>query len=156
MSCSDDSIARIIFNRLIGDWELERHIIDRSAKDEVHGYLHGQTSFKLIDDGKLFCEESGILKINGNETNASRSYVYEYRDGKVLVFYDDPHRKGDLLHELDFQPNVNGYAAKHCHLCGSDTYDVEILVSDKGYVQINYVVKGPHKDYEMQTTLTPK
>jgi len=143
---------KLVFNQLIGTWGLERQIDDRSGR----GILSGQCTFTTIDENHLLCEEQGTLRCNGAETEATRSYVYECRDDKIIILYNDPHRKGDVLHELDFIAEGECSIARHCHLCGSDTYDLEFILKDDGAIMMNYVIKGPHKDYQMRSILTPK
>ncbi len=150
MVSSDSSIINAVFNQLIGIWGLERQIDDRSG----HGVLSGQCIFTPIDENRLLCEERGELRYNGVEIEASRSYIYECRDDKIIILYNDLHRKGDVLHELDFSNEGDTQIARHCHLCVTDTYDLEFQLLGNGKIQMNYVVKGPHKDYTMNSILT--
>ncbi|OFW87918.1 MAG: hypothetical protein A3J37_07060 [Alphaproteobacteria bacterium RIFCSPHIGHO2_12_FULL_45_9] len=143
---------KTVFNQLIGTWSLHRDIFDAAG----HSNLVGTCVFSVLDDNRILCEENGILNYNGNQTEASRSYIYEYRDDKITILYNDAHRAGDVLHELKFMTEGQNQVARHCHYCGADTYDIEFNLLPDGKIQMNYVVKGPHKDYQMRTTLTPK
>jgi hypothetical protein len=143
--------VNVIFNQLIGTWSLERDILDQIGQSK----LVGRCIFTKIDETHLLCEEQGILNYNGSQTETSRSYIYEYRDDKIIILYNDAHRSGDVLHELKFVTEAQNQVARHCHYCGADTYDIEFNLFPEGKIQINYVVQGPHKDYQMRTTLTP-
>lgn len=139
-----------IFNQLLGDWALERHI----QTPEGNAVLNGECIFTKIDDARLLCNESGILSINGKQIDTNRSYIYAFEDDRVTILYNDPHRKGDVLHDLTFQKQGHDYVATHCHLCGQDTYDLTFTMLPDDSIRMNYVVKGPHKDYAMQSVLS--
>lgn len=139
-----------LFNELRGEWVLERNI----QTPEGNAQFKGHCVFTEMDDGRLLCHETGTLNLNGHESEANRSYIYAYEENRVVIFYNDPHRQGDVLHELFFKPQGGSYVAAHCHLCGQDTYDLTFTMRADSRIQMDYVVKGPHKDYAMQTLLT--
>lgn len=139
-----------LFNQLRGEWVLERDI----QTPQGNAIFKGRCVFTEMDDGRLLCNEIGTLNLNGNESEANRSYIYAYQDNRIVIFYNDPHRQGDVLHELLFQSQGDGYVATHCHLCGQDTYDLTFTMLADSRIQMDYVVKGPQKDYAMQSFLT--
>lgn len=139
-----------IFNQLIGSWELRRNIFDHLGR----GQLVGQCLFTKIADVTILCQESGVLNYNGYQTEVSRSYIYELRDNKIYILYNDPHRPSGILHELDFTIENQKCIAQHCHDCGQDSYDLRFEYTPNGHMLMNYVVKGPHKNYIMMSKLT--
>lgn len=138
-----------IFNQLIGTWALRRDIFDKVGESQ----LLGECQFSKLSDTRLLCEESGILNYNGHRTDASRSYIYELQDDKIVILYNDAYRSGDVLHELEFANKDEIIVARHCHECGQDKYDLTFEFSNHGNIKMHYVVKGPHKDYRMATEL---
>ncbi len=141
---------KTLFNQLIGTWALHRDIHDSAG----HHMFVGSCVFTALDDTRLLCEESGVMNYKGSQSDATRSYVYEYRDDKIIILYNDTDRSGDVLHELNFVAEGDNQIARHCHLCGADTYDLEFQLLNNGKIQMDYVVKGPHKDYQMKSVLT--
>lgn len=121
-----------------------------------NGVLNGQCVFTVMEDGRLLCQENGLFTMNGHQTEANRSYIYAYQDDHIIIFYNDPHRKGEVLHELAFAMQGNECTARHCHVCGNDTYDLTFTISSNDHIEMKYIVKGPHKDYRMVTILTPR
>jgi len=138
-----------IFNQLIGTWSLKRDIFDKVGESQ----LLGECQFSKLSDTRLLCEESGVLNYNGHQTDASRSYIYELQDDKIVIFYNDAHRSGDILHELEFTNKDKVIFARHCHDCGQDKYNLTFEFSNSGNIKMHYVVKGPHKDYRMVSEL---
>jgi hypothetical protein len=144
-----DYNLREIFNQLLGTWVLSREITDKAGI----GHLVGQCSFTSLSPTQILCNEQGILTYNGHQTEASRQYVYELRDDKIVILYHDAYRKGDILHELQFDKDQQSLVAKHCHVCGQDEYDLEFKILDPHKITMKYSVKGPHKDYSMVSYL---
>jgi hypothetical protein len=138
-----------IFNQLIGTWDLKRSIFDRFGESK----FRGECRFSKLSDVRLLCEESGTLTYNGHQSDASRSYIYELQDDKIVILYNDAHRSGDILHELEFTNKDKVISARHCHECGQDRYDLTFEFSNHGHIQMYYVVKGSHKDYRMVSEL---
>lgn len=139
-----------IFNQLLGEWSVERKI----QSPEGHGLFKGACVFTEMNDGRLLCEESGMMTLNGHTNEAKRSYIYAYQNDRIVILYNDPYRKDEVLHELTFEMQGDDYVATHCHLCGNDTYDLKFTLQPDSRIHMNYVVKGPHKDYAMQSILT--
>jgi Family of unknown function (DUF6314) len=139
-----------IFSQLIGTWVLQRKIFDRFGDSQ----FVGECSFVKTSDTQILCEEKGVLTYNGYQSEASRQYIYELQGSKIVILYNDSHRSGDPLHELNFVAKDDNYVAHHCHQCGQDMYDLKFEISSHGHILMDYVVKGPHKDYKMESRLT--
>lgn len=139
-----------LFNRLHGQWELEREVAGI-------GKFYGVCVFAAESPRRLVCEERGAWDMGEGGLEASRSYIYEFdrERRRIIIFYNDPHRKGEVLHELDFIRDGAVLWSAHCHVCGEDRYDLRIMVEDGGRIFMDYVVKGPKKDYQMKTVLKP-
>jgi hypothetical protein len=141
---------------LAGEWQLKRDITfyDRHGNKNF-GTLNGNIAFTPDDDKKLFVRESGTLSINQSNNDVYRNYIYELKDNRIYILYNDDHRKGDILHELDFITNTNGeITSTHCHLCGQDEYTICFSIYPDNKIIIDYNVRGPHKNYDMHSVLT--
>lgn len=141
------SAAQTIFAALAGQWTLHRNIPGQ-------GYVDGQVTFTPIDETRLLYEEHGSFHRGGYSNEATRSYIYELKDNKIVIYYNDPARRGDVLHELTFSPEANGFVSRHCHICTPDTYDLVFRFGDNRSIEMFYDIQGPKKDYTMHTSLT--
>lgn len=141
---------------LIGEWQLNRSVVLHDMhENKTLGNLIGQITFTPDGLGKLLVQEKGILTINQTDNDVYRSYIYELKDDKIYILYNDDHRKGDILHELDFIKNINGeISATHCHICKDDKYTIEFSINSDKTITIDYNVRGPHKNYDMHSVLT--
>jgi len=146
-----DNNLNQIFNGLRGHWIIERQVSGRDGR----GTMIGDAVFTSVSHNRLLAEEKGIFTMNGTDNEVYRSYIYELQDDRILILYNDPHRKGDILHELFFEENALGECeASHCHVCGQDTYDVSFKVLPNRRTEIHYMVKGPNKEYSTLSILT--
>ncbi len=137
-----------IFSALPGTWELRREVPGQ-------GHVIGTVTFTPAGDGILRYDETGRFQLtNGTSTDASRSYIYELRGDKIVIRYNDPARRGDILHELSFTPENGGFRSQHCHVCAADTYNLVFRFSADRRIEMSYEVHGPKKDYSMQSVLT--
>lgn len=147
----EDDLKKL-FNRFPGNWILEREIISGGDKTQFSGHC---VFNRLTGYDRIICHEDGVLALpNGVQQEAFRSYIYQYQYPKILILYNDPHRSGEVLHELDFSKDNAVYSASHCHFCGQDQYHLDFTVRDN-VIEMTYIVQGPQKDYRMHTTLTP-
>lgn len=137
---------REIFNSLIGTWQLER-----TATPE--GTFKGKSIFTPVGENRLSYREEGESWVAGQHARFYREYVYELHDDKIVIYYNDPHRPKDILHELAFREDDGSLRAEHCHVCAQDCYDIEFRVG-KDRLDVNYRVKGPKKDYTLHSVLT--
>jgi hypothetical protein len=114
----------------------------------------------------LYIEEGDFKASNGLTFRATRRYVYRYdeRRDKLSVWFvktDDQKRADYLFHEVDFakpEEEGKGWTATSGHLCIDDFYDVKYqfqfqAINLKDW-RIAYSVKGPKKDYTIDSTYT--
>lgn len=130
------------------NWKITR-VISSGGKAE------GEVVFSPLSKNIWLYKENGTLSVAGYTNEFFRSYIYEFRGKKIVIFYNDPHRKGDVLHELELTDEDGVISAQHCHVCGNDTYHLTFTMQERGNICMDYVVKGPQKDYQMKTVLTP-
>jgi hypothetical protein len=136
-------IAGFFFS-LEGHWRLQRSIPATGKMSAAT--MNGTASFAKAGDNALHYEEQGTLvQENGARFQASRKYVYRYKDEKISVFFAEEQER--LFHHLEFQGNI----AVASHLCICDQYDALYEFPDPHTFQITYFVKGPKKDYSIHT-----
>ena len=141
------SAAQAVFEALKGTWTLHRIIPGQ-------GHVDGEVTFRNIDATHLLYEEHGTLHLPHSSTEATRSYLYELKDDKIVIYYNDPARSGEVLHELVFEPKTRRFAAHHCHVCAEDTYEIKFRFISDHQIEMDYDVRGPQKGYALHTVLT--
>jgi len=141
---------------LTGEWQLDSDVVLHDGHGgKTFGTLTGNITFLPDGINKILVQENGVLTINQTDNVVYRSYIYELKDDKIYILYNDDHRKGDILHELDFIKNINGeITATHCHICKDDKYTIEFSINPNKTITIDYNVRGPHKNYDMHSVLT--
>lgn len=174
-------VAKAVFRSLLGEWNLERDIASQ-LPSHPSGHFSGTAKFLLRDgtaDGResvapgtdlgmeyLYIEEGDFKAYNGFTFRATRRYVYRYDEqaDKLSVWFvktDDQKKADYLFHEVNFakpEDETKGWTATSGHLCIDDFYDVKY---DFGFQAVNlrdwrisYSVKGPKKDYTIDSTYT--
>ncbi len=137
--------AAEIFSCLEGRWVLYRDIPGQ-------GRIQGHVMFTRMTDKRIRYHEKGLFYMDsGAILEVERSYIYELRDGLVLIYYDDPERRNEVMHELSFTPEG---VSHHTHICGSDRYALDFLMRSAQEIEMEYRVCGDKKDYAMMSRLT--
>lgn len=140
--------ASQVAKKLIGSWSFDRVI-------EGQATMQGIATFTPLDKVRLAYREQGCLKLaNGTMVQAEREYVFSISGGGFNVFFkEDPPR---LFHEISLSASPGGELSGHArHLCKHDEYRSAYLFLPDGAFVIRHVVRGPRKDYTMNTTYTP-
>ena len=132
------------FQKLEGDWNLERKISDGSC-------FRGVARFSFAERDKLLVAETGKLDMaNGTRLEASRNWIWHLSGEQQLeIFYGEDSQR--LYHALDLSLSQNGWRGQATHLCEPDTYLGEYIFFDEGFI-IKQEVSGPKKDYSMVST----
>ena len=138
--------AQKLFAKLPGLWRLERTIPGQ-------GRLEGYVTFQPQANGQLLYREEGELSLENTPAvlATTRSYLYAQQDDRLLIFYNDPHRAGDLMHELVLSDTGS---AEHTHVCSEDRYTLTLSGEAYTALRMTYRISGPHKNYEMDSVLT--
>jgi len=140
--------ASQVANKLSGSWSFDRVIEGRAT-------MQGIATFTPLDGGRLAYREQGSLKLaDGTIVQAEREYVFSNSGGGFRVFFkEDPPR---LFHKISLSASSGGELSGHArHLCKRDEYQSAYLFLPDGTFAIRHVVRGPRKDYTMNTTYTP-
>jgi hypothetical protein len=130
--------AEKIFHALEGIWSFTRLI-------RGHGKMDGTGTFIRKDASTLLYSETGQLKLeDGPVFESYRNYIYELKDKKITVLFED----GRFFHELDFDTDVD---ARGVHECGLDLYRAAYRFRDAHNFRLEWAVIGPKKDYTIRT-----
>ena len=133
-------IEREIFCYFIGSWRIKRVLGNI-------GIAEGRAIFEPDLKHKYQLNYSELLGTNYTDfpsiQYAVRNYIYLYhkQDGTISKNYED----GSILYNLDFSSYRN--YASGAYLCGKDTYNAHYSFIDSQNFTLEYVVKGPHKDF---------
>ena len=134
-----DGMRRDLRAYFAGAWDLQREIEDRRAGQR--GQLVGWALFKA-EGGSLLYEESGDMTLGAARSRAYRRYRYLFPSpGRAEIRFED----GRLLVALD----LAGGTAAASHLCGGDSYTVEVTLLEAAQWQTVWQVSGPRKDYRL-------
>ncbi|MBS0603935.1 MAG: hypothetical protein JSS60_02740 [Verrucomicrobia bacterium] len=138
------SLATRIFHSLEGRWTLSRFI-------SGHGKMEGTATFKKnsSDNTCLHYREEGVfIGDNGKANNVFREYYYRLSNDTISVLFSKKPEK--LFHILSFA-DTSPITATASHLCECDNYDAIYTFATPDEFTLFYSVKGPKKDYSIQT-----
>lgn len=121
-----------------GLWRVARLV--RDAEGAVTAAFAGICRFEPDGEG-LTCREAGTLRHAGGRFAAERVTLWRFSAGaRVEVRFAD----GRPFHA--FHPE----SPQALHLCGADRYEVAYSFAPDRWLS-RWVVRGPHKHYEMTT-----
>jgi hypothetical protein len=130
---------------------------------------------KPSDTEYLYSEKTQMSSSTGTTFLGTRQYIYRYDEAndKLQVFFVNRGKEislGHLFHEVDLELPLEEassqiscseklpWRAKAIHHCSPDTYDVTYTFFFKGVDlskwRVGYEVKGPKKDYSIETWYT--
>lgn len=162
-------LSQTIFRALQGDWAFERSLIsklDIAPSGTVVGKISLTRSDKGCSDlvysekGKFTTTRGMTLDVNGSQ------YVYALNEAEdcIDIFFADK-ETGRTKERIFVSLKVVGrdenswIAVGEPHQCAKDLYVVKFRLAFQGLalrsVEIQIDVKGPFKDYQSTTVLTP-
>jgi hypothetical protein len=122
-----------------GCWQLERRITNAVGPDAT---FTGTAEF-APQGAALILRESGHMRIDGQAPmQATRVYRWQVATDGIDVFFDD----GRFFHHI-----APGQTPQAHHDCAPDVYDVAYDFSRWPQWSAVWQVKGPRKDYRMET-----
>jgi hypothetical protein len=127
-----------LFSNLEGLWHFKRLVSN-------YGTLEGTALFKKISPNTLHYREEG----HSSHGTFFQEYLYEYAS-EISVYFMDK----SLLHRLQFKHKLTMARAEH--LCKCDHYSAEYEFLNEQQWRLNYLVRGPKKDFSIQTQFTKK
>ena len=130
---------RLMIADFEGRWQVRRMIDDHLAGQS--GEFTGTAMLSPRGNGLWDWSESGVIALGGGKPmSAARRYLWRAEGDRIAVLFDD----GRPFH--DFAPVGAPEAA---HWCAPDDYRVRYDFSRWPDWQVEWVVKGPRKDYRM-------
>jgi len=131
---------------------------------------------ELCQKEYLYSEKTELTSSTGDALSGTQHYIYRYDEAndKLGVFFtnrDEALSLGNLFHKVDFEvpPEEEGspqtsrrekspWSAKASHFCSPDSYEVAYVFCFRGADlrewKVEYEVKGPKKDYSIETWYT--
>ena len=169
-------VAAAIFRALHGHWKLTRIYLSR-LPEYPSGPSAGTVEFiprkasQSTDERHrskieyLYSEKTILTTSTGLQLQGSQQYIYQYDEpnDKLEVYFakrDEEATLDYLFHQVNLEPHSDSspWKAKSSHFCDPDNYEVDYTFFFKGANlekwKIEYEVKGPRKDYHMQTWYT--
>jgi hypothetical protein len=129
------------FDRLAGQWELERTFEGLGAS------LKGSASFTPAGPQTLAYRETGQLThADGSRTEAYRNYVYRLAGDALEIDFGDGPDKGTLFVRLEVSAAAP-FTASATHHCGDDIYAVRYRFDLPAAFETDITVAGPKKAY---------
>ena len=114
----------------------------------------------------LYSEKTVLTTSTGLQLQGSQQYIYRYNESedKIVAYFakrDDYATLDYIFHQVNLESPSDPskpWRAKSSHFCSPDNYKVGYKFFFKGADldkwMIEYEVKGPRKDYTMQTWYT--
>lgn len=170
-------VAAAIFRALHGKWQLSRTYTSR-LPEYPSGPSTGTAEFiprKSSPQSEsntihrieyLYSEKTLLTTSKGLQLQGTQQYIYQYDEplDKLVVYFskrDEVFTLDYLFHQINLSPPKNNFSpwrATSNHFCTPDTYDVSYEFHFQGSnlltFKISYEVKGPRKDYSMETVYT--
>jgi cation diffusion facilitator CzcD-associated flavoprotein CzcO len=154
-------VTSVVMSALIGTWDFHRKIVHYSNNHcEI---VHGTIRYSRPKLDYVLYREDGVYRISEHKSlSVFREYEYVCKDDILEVYFVEGGERAHLFLSLKFlEQTSDGYwVATSDHLCIKDLYKGKFKVKLDGLkateVIISYRVKGPAKDYEATTFLTPQ
>ena len=153
-------MSSLVMSALIGSWKFDRTIVHKSEDRLEHVYGTIKYSRPKLD--YVLYREDGLYELSPSKTlSVFREYEYLVKDDTLEIYFVESGKRAHMFLSLKFkEKNSSGYwVATSDHLCIKDLYSAKFQVKLDGLaateIIITYRVKGPSKDYESTTYLTP-
>lgn len=132
-----------IFKSLSGRWSLNRVL-------GAYGEIEGFATFSENRDINIlnYREDFNVNNFNQNSMHSYKEYEYHLFESKIMKCFKSENDQRQVFYELEFLSDDFAVAK---HMCNLDSYDVEYNFSSLGNFKLKYSVKGPRKDYIIET-----
>lgn len=155
-------IPSVVLSSIIGEWSFDRRIVHFEDNRQEHVYGTVKYSRPALDH--VLYREDGLYELSPTKTlNVFREYEYQVTGDCLEMYFVELGERAHLFLSLKFSKQEQGkncWVATSDHLCIKDLYKARFEIWLDGlaatHLQITYRVKGPTKDYESTTILTPK
>lgn len=134
-----------------GNWHFTRKIYHAET---LYAQGEGEAVFMPDEsDNKLIYNESGfiILAENQKQLPFHRSFLYEFEQEKITVFFNDGMDKGKLYQQYIYDKEKQLIQSVCEHLCVADGYDGKYFLTDKNSFRLETRIQGPKKNMFIHT-----
>lgn len=129
----------------VGDWQLSRRIYEH--QNNTVFCFEGDATFTWHNDILCYSEKGMVTAPDGKTLLAERQYYWQQgHNGEIEVLFDDKR----YFHAFSA---VQTHAD---HLCGEDYYQVDYAFQQWPSWSSIWEVKGPRKDYRMESNYTKR
>lgn len=179
-------MPKLVSEAILGRWSYDRTIVHlQSAKMErVSGTVKyskywtrdsddDDDNKSSLFDKPILYREDGVYEFSPTQKfDVFREYEYEVKDDALEIYFVEGGKRAHMFLSLKFLPETVAVdeatassgeywvKATSDHLCIKDLYSATFRVKLNGLsaseIIIKYRVKGPAKDYESTTILTPE
>lgn len=155
-------IPSVVLSAIIGEWNFDRQIVHFA--DERQERVYGKVKYSRPTLDHVLYREDGFYELSRTKTlNVFREYEYQVAGDCLELYFVEQGKRAHLFLSLKFskqeRTDSNVWVATSDHLCIQDLYKARFEVMLDGlaatHLRITYRVKGPTKDYESTTILTP-
>jgi hypothetical protein len=132
-----------VFDRLLGMWSFVRAVSGQAK-------MTGNATITLLAEGVAqYVEKAHVTLADGKVLHGEQRYLYRKTSSGFGVLF---HETGELFHALTFVADDDGgLRASATHDCKADLYRSEYVVGQDGEFRVRHVVRGPRKDYAIET-----
>jgi len=135
-----------------GNWFFVRTIFDYNH-ERPYGTANGIASFTRIDKKRLVYKENGKLSLtaSGQEFAFSRSFIYVFDGDQLEIFFNDGPNSGQLYqrYSLDITDSILAPGVQHS--CRDDCYNGIFSIISPTEYKLETSIKGPKKDFKIET-----
>ena len=153
-------IPFLVMSALIGSWDFDRTIVHFSNNNRER--VHGKIRYSRPKLDYVLYREDGLYQISEFKSlPVFREYEYICNGDMLEIYFVEGGQRAHLFLSLKFQEQTSdGYwIATSDHLCIKDLYKANFKIKLEGVkateLIISYRVKGPSKDYEAVTVMSP-
>jgi hypothetical protein len=158
-------LPALVLSAMIGSWKFHRSIVHYSDNHRLE-HVHGTVRYSRPKLDYVLYREDGFYQLTPEKSlNVFREYEYLVTHDMLEIYFVESGQRAHLFLSLKFRPqtendNRNVWVATSDHLCIKDLYKATFQVTLDGLgateIVMTYRVKGPTKDYESTTILTPQ
>jgi hypothetical protein len=137
----------VTYAGLLGEWDLVRSITGQ-------GPITGRAVFTPEGIERLRYREHVVITSDEKKVKAHREYVYLFSRDSIEIIHGSGENIGEHFLRLvpAWDPSRGEFVAAGSHLCKLDLYDGEFRFALPASFSSTYLVKGPSKDYRIETS----
>ncbi|MEZ5920728.1 MAG: DUF6314 family protein [Parvularculaceae bacterium] len=130
-----------------GEWKMTRVIRDYLGARE--GDAKGVAIFSRAETPQtLHCRENMLVDYGGRRWPAEQELHWRFLNAWPELYFAD----GRFFCAMHLERNAEYWRADLVHECGEDFYKGEIEIANENFWRLVWRVKGPRKDYALETT----